>query len=108
MADLGIGSLKEATLKEFQRFVSKDSTVEAIQWTGDNWKDIKASMGGGPMIGTARFTGERPDLEIWVEKSKAWCVLKPGDWIVREPDGEGNYPCAAKPFAAKYEPKGAE
>lgn len=35
---------------------------------------------------------------IWVEKSKAWCWFDTGDYIVREPDGDGWYPCTDSAF----------
>lgn len=85
-------------------YVSKPNTVEAVQWTGDNWKQLKHDLWQGKTIGAARFAGERPDLELWVEKSLAWCLLAVGDWIVREADGIGFYPCKPEVFEAKYEP----
>jgi hypothetical protein len=30
--------------------------------------------------------------------------VKPGDWIITEPDGEHHYPCKADIFAETYEP----
>ena len=45
-------------------------------------------------------------LPLWVVKSSATCHVELGDWIIREPDGSGYYPCAADVFAATYEPAG--
>lgn len=37
-----------------------------------------------------------------VEKSDQWANLRTGDWVIRESDGIGFYPCAADVFAATY------
>lgn len=44
-------------------------------------------------------------LVLWVEKSQAWCDLAPGDYVVREPDGHGYYPCKPDVFTTNYEPE---
>lgn len=85
-------------------YVSKPSTVDAEQWTGDNFKHLKKVLWHGDTYGVARFSGETPHLELWVEKSSAWCRLQIGDWIVREPDGVGFYLITSERFDAKYEP----
>ena len=41
---------------------------------------------------------------LWVQKSKAWCDLEPGDYIVAEPDGLGVYPCKRAIFEASHDP----
>jgi hypothetical protein len=30
--------------------------------------------------------------------------IKPGDWVLAEPNGRGHYPCDPDIFAAEYEP----
>jgi hypothetical protein len=80
----------------------RPTEVEAIQWTGRNFADVKAfgsgAVGIGPVEGGA--------LPLWVVKSSATCRVERGDWIIRERDGSGFYPCNADVFAAIYEPAG--
>jgi hypothetical protein len=80
----------------------RPTEVEAIQWTGCNFADVKAfgsgAVGIGPVEGGA--------LPLWVVKSSATCRVERGDWIIRERDGSGFYPCNADVFAAIYEPAG--
>lgn len=41
--------------------------------------------------------------ELWVERTKEWKVISPGDWIVLEKTGPGFYPVAEEEFNAKFE-----
>jgi hypothetical protein len=43
-------------------------------------------------------------LLLWVAKSNKWCELELGDWVIRESDGIGVYPCKGDIFAATYNP----
>jgi hypothetical protein len=76
--------------------------VDAIQWTGENFGDVhrfsSGAVGIGPVEGGA--------LPLWVVKSSATCRVERGDWIIREPDGSGFYPCAGDIFTKLYEPAG--
>lgn len=64
-----------------------------------------------------------PDLELWLgDAFETWlpsaqqvafhvkkngnreAVANAGDWIIREPDGDGFYPCVAAEFERVYEP----
>lgn len=73
--------------------------IDAVRWTGDNGDEVR------------EFIEERgADLRrtvggclVWVEKSKAYCEIHPGDWVILEPDGYGVYPCAADIFEKTYE-----
>jgi len=42
--------------------------------------------------------GEDGNLRIFVEKSRAWCLVGLGDYVVKEADGSGFYPCSDKDF----------
>jgi hypothetical protein len=43
------------------------------------------------------------EIQLWVEKSKAWCTVKPYDYVVKEPDGTGYYPCEKGIFESAWE-----
>jgi hypothetical protein len=85
-------------------------TIQAIQWTGMNLKEIIA------------FTGLHPSAEKWtwdqyeevVENDglKIFTLEGPlhatiGDWIIRGIKGEF-YPCKPDIFEATYEPAGED
>ena len=86
------------------RWRKKPVTVEAVQWTGDNFAAVKDFASGALGAGEVR-PGVIP---LWVVKSQALCHVKLGDWIIQEPDGSGFYPCAGDVFAATYEPAGEQ
>lgn len=71
--------------------------VEAVQWTQSAISDWNAGRG-------------HPG--VWRAEGGAYYVvtihgqntfIKPGDWILPEPDGKHYYPCAAEVFAGTYE-----
>ena len=82
------------------RWRKRPVVIEAIQWTGENFAAVKdfvsGALGAGEVMGGA--------LPLWVVKSQALCHVQRGDWIIREADGSGFYPCAADVFAVTYEP----
>lgn len=40
----------------------------------------------------------------YVEARGRRIVIDPGDWVIREPDGKGFYPCKPDIFVARWEP----
>ena len=82
------------------RFRKRPVEVDAICWNGQNLGSVQAFASGALGIGTV----EGGALPLWVVKSEAVCNVQQGDWIIREADGSGYYPCAADVFAATYEP----
>ena len=91
------------------RFRKKPVVIEAVQWTGQNLREVFA------------FTGKHPKWNEWFENWKAYeayvkandSVFKivtregtmdatPGDWIIKGVKGEF-YPCKPDIFAATYE-----
>jgi len=92
------------------KFRKKPVVIEAIQYTGENLREV------------LDFTGRHPDFEKWfegfddyqqhVEKNdnifkiftlEGVMEATPGDWIIRGVKGE-HYPCKSDIFAATYEP----
>lgn len=83
------------------KFRSKAAEVEAVQWTGDNNDEVLDWMGEQ----YADRTDLRPQYRaLWCEKADRWVNIEPGDWIIREPDGDGFYPCKPDIFASRWEP----
>jgi hypothetical protein len=89
-------ALAEAGTRRYRR---KPSEVDAIQWTGGNLPAVRAFASGALGPGTLNDGS----LPLWVLKSRAVCHVERGDWILREPDGRGFYPCEQSVFAAAYE-----
>lgn len=84
-----------------KRYRKRPVEVEAIQWRGDNYAAVK-TFGVGA-VGLPFTSGTLP---LWIAKAGTVCNLQEGDWIIREPDGSGFYPCTAKDFAATYDSVG--
>jgi hypothetical protein len=85
------------------KYRSKPATIEAMQFTGGNLEELRdfVSVGPGPGV-DVRANGEG-GAELWVAKSKAWCDLPAGSFVVAEPDGSGFYPCAGDIFVSRWE-----
>lgn len=92
------------------KFRKKPVVIEAIQYTGDNLREV------------LDFTGKHPCWSEWFDSFESYQahverdrrVFKiftlegvmeatPGDWIIRGIHGE-HYPCKPDIFAATYEP----
>lgn len=92
------------------RFRSRPFEIEAIQWfpPGDRrWP--------GPINRLEIYTAaERHPSSIpagafiaaYILTRHGQAAVEPGDWLIREPDGSGWYPCKPDVFEAKYEPIG--
>ncbi len=90
------------------KFRKKPVVVEAVQWTGENLKEVTA------------FTGQHPSADKWTWKEYESVVVElglkiftlegshmasVGDWIIKGVKGEF-YPCKPDIFDATYEPVG--
>lgn len=80
-------------MAELTKFRKKPGEVWAVQFTP-------------PDVDPNFLSREAPGgrYELWVIKSDKWCDIEPGDWVIREPDGLGCYPCKRAIFEASYEP----
>lgn len=88
-----------------ERYTSIPTTIDAIQWTGDNHYAVRAFTGmhtvedggiGNHMV----FTTQDGPGELYVAANKAWLPLEEGEWIIK--DALGFYPCKDSVFRAKY------
>ena len=95
---------------EALRFTKKPVTIEAIQWTGKNLREVITFTDGPPdtrshHAGMAwddyRDLVARDGLKIYTLEGKM--LANPGDWIIRGVKGE-MYPCKDEIFRLTYEP----
>lgn len=73
--------------------------VTAIRWTGENFPAVCEFA--DPERIRVEVPGEQ--LRLWIEKSQTWGMVRAGDWIIAERDGDGYYPCVATEFEATFE-----
>ena len=95
---------------EALRFTKKPVTIEAIQWTGKNLREVITFTDGPPDTRSthAGMAWEayadlvaRDGLKIYTLEGKM--LASPGDWIIRGVKGEC-YPCKPDIFEATYSP----
>jgi len=80
------------------KYRKKPIVVEAVQWTGENVREIHY------FAKKALTWGGNPGNEyIVIPTLEGDMMAMPGDWIIRGIKGE-LYPCKPDIFAATYEP----
>ena len=77
------------------KFRKKPVVIEAMQWTGDNWKELED-------FGSDRDIVSNPDGTLTIATLEGNHTAKKGDWIIRGIKGEV-YPCKPDIFEATYE-----
>ena len=95
------------------KYVANPVTLEAWQFDGDNWGEIQ-SVVGERKIDIDAYMSNFIDVRemwvdipagivalVWVEPSKQWAGVKPGDYIVKDSAGDF-YPCEKSIFERKY------
>ena len=89
---------------EAQRFTKKPVTIEAIQWTGKNLREVIAFTDGPPDTPMEAYVDmvARDGLKIHTLEGKM--LANVGDWIIRGVKGE-YYPCKPDIFEATYSPE---
>lgn len=75
-----------------RKFRNKPMTIEAEQWFPD--KEVEGVQYTLSMDNARHFVTTAHDQVVY---------LDPGDWIIKEPDGRGYYPCKPDIFDARYE-----
>jgi hypothetical protein len=98
----------------YQQFRKKPVTIEAIQWTGENLREV-ITFTDGPPNTRSRHAGmawenyedlvRRDGLKIFTLEGAM--LASSGDWIIRGVKGE-YYPCKPGIFEATYEPAAIE
>ena len=87
---------------EAQRFTKKPVTIEAIQWTGKNLREVIAFTDGPSDTRSSHAVMARDGLKIYTLEGKL--LANVGDWIIRGVKGE-YYPCKPDIFEATYSPE---
>ncbi len=83
------------------KYRKKPVEIEAVQFTGSNYAEVAAFMGGHPATGSDEDGGT-----CWVALTTVHgdtAYARPGDWIIPEPTPGRFYPCNPDIFAATYE-----
>lgn len=81
------------------KYRKKPVVIEAMQWNGENWKEIRD---WNTPDGREATIGENgPTLTIWTLEGVMTANI--GDWIIKGVKGEF-YPCKPDIFEATYEP----
>lgn len=75
------------------KFKTKAVEIEAVQWL---------KPGDHPAV--QRHGADDTGREMYSMSTRSGrAIVRPGDWIITEPDGNGHYPCAPDVFETKYE-----
>jgi hypothetical protein len=90
---------------ESMKYRKKPVVIEAIQWTGENLREIIAFIGLHPSA--LKWTWEEYEKVVKAEGLKIFTLEGPhmatvGDFIIKGIKGEA-YPCKPDIFAATYE-----
>lgn len=80
------------------RFRKRPVVIEAIQYTGENEREVRRFIGEVPSIGSLATP---PKIPIKTLEGLTWASV--GDWVIRGVKGEV-YPCKPDIFALAYEP----
>ena len=81
------------------RYTKKPVTIEAVQWTGENWDEIRRFL--PQAVRVFDMNGLR------VKTLEGELTVSKGDYIIKGVHGEF-YPCKPDIFAKTYEPEGAQ
>jgi hypothetical protein len=88
---------------------SKPTTVDAEQWFPDKpCRGVVMYQPGNVTLysrvpGTPSQVFPQDPYPAVQTIQGEWVRVSPGDWIIREPDGEHFYPCKDEVFRARYE-----
>lgn len=95
------------TAKQFRK---RPVVVSAIQWTGDNEREIREWCGPSMFVSVApedRTDDPEITAEVLDVLHSTWVGVKTGQWIVRGVKGEF-YPIDQAVLAETYEPVNAD
>lgn len=86
------------------RYRKKPVVVDAIQFTGDNFDEIRELTDDEFHLVPQEDRDDDPEIvaEVWDKLHSTWVGVKNDQWIIRGTEGEF-YPCDADVFARIYE-----
>lgn len=82
------------------RYRAKPVEVEAVQWTGDNYAEVKGFAGEDVSAPTGTTSKSR---DLVIHTAKGATRAQRNFYIVRDDRGK-HYPCDPGVFERKYEP----
>lgn len=85
-----------------RRFKRRPSTVEAVQWSGDNYDEIRDWSWDGKTNMVALLDDEPGTLMVYISVEDQWVRVREGWWVVRGIAGEF-YPCEHDVFVRSWE-----
>ena len=85
-------------MKESKTYTKRPVSVQAIQWTGDNYKEVEEFA--RPNI-SQYHPPEGNEGLLWVETLEGGHKASPGDYIIKGVKGEF-YPCKPDIFELTY------
>ncbi len=92
------------------KYRKKPVVIEAVQWTGENLREVIDFTGKHPKWSEWFATWEDYEARVRADGGifkiitlEGTMDASPGDWIIRGVKGE-HYPCKPDIFAATYEP----
>ena len=67
----------------------KPSTIECLQWRGNNFQKLSDWLGKSNVIGRdeTEDLSKRSWAQVWVQQIKSWVPLGLYDWVVKGPNG---------------------
>ncbi len=83
-------------------FRSKPTTIQARQFDREDWED----WNGEDDIQVYADDPDGPADHLMVRTTSGqWVMARDEDWVIREPNGQGYYPCSPDVFEKRWEPK---
>lgn len=89
------------------KFRKKPVEIEAVQFRGDNYREVEAFVGEDLTYFARSVTGETDTPQIQIRTRDGDMYASKGDWVIREPfptDDRRYYPCKPEIFDQSYEP----
>jgi hypothetical protein len=86
------------------RFLKKQIEIEAIQFTGNNYKELERFAEGGFRLVDKLDREDDPEItaEVWDKLHSTWVGVKNGHYIIKGIIGEF-YPCDDNVFFGTYD-----
>ena len=66
---------------------TKQITVQAVQWTGENLEEVKAFL--DMLANEIEIDHNSNHLQL-TDGDESWCVVKVGDWVLSQGKGDWN------------------
>jgi hypothetical protein len=85
-----------------QKYRKVPVTIEAIQWTGENYEEIREWAWTGADTEVATLDTEVSQLMVWNSEEGQWIRCPLDHWVIKGIKGE-YYPCSPDVFLRTYE-----